>query len=182
VKIIFLDIDGVLNKVDTPGVPYTEPDELLLIPIDATCMARLNRLVVETGAKIVISSSWRKFTRWEDLWPALATYGLVAEIVGETPDLINDPVWLDRHRTRDGAPFMYEMLERGMEIWEWLKDHPEVTEFVILDDCSDMWRLKGNLVLTDPIDGLDDPDVERAKYLMSRSGRALEVIRKEAFK
>ena len=65
----------------------------------------------------------------------------------------------------EGAPFQYERLERGMEIAEWLKGHPEVTSFVILDDCSDMAELKHRLVLTNPIDGLDDPDVERAKWM-----------------
>lgn len=172
-RIIFLDIDGVLNTPGTSCDAVTwrpEPGELLRIPIEPACMTRLNRLVRESGAKIVISSSWRLFARFEDLAPALARYGLVGDVIGETPDLINDPVWLDRWRMREGAPFEYERLERGMEISEWLANHrSEVTEFVILDDCSDMAHLKPYLVHVDPVVGLDDPDVERALWILPRS-------------
>jgi hypothetical protein len=190
-RVIFLDIDGVLNNTQTvtpvdapwrgPGsVEPGAPEWTLLVPIDPVCMARLNRLVAETGAKIVMSSSWRLFARWQDLGPALARYGLVGDVIGETPDLVNNGEWLNRWRTRDGAPFQYERMQRGWEIREWLAAHPEVTEFVILDDCSDMDELKPWLTLTHPVDGLDDPDVERAKFLMAESARALPIVRKLA--
>lgn len=174
-RVIFLDIDGVLNRCDTRSGQTPTPEEPLPIPIEPVCMARLNRLVEETGAKIVISSSWRMFACWQDLGPALVRHGLVAEVIGETPDLVNDAVWLAHWRSREGAPFTYERMERGWEIREYLAAHPEVTGFVILDDCSDMAELKPWLVLTHPIDGLDDPDVERAKYLLDRSAEGIEV-------
>jgi hypothetical protein len=174
VKIVFLDIDGVLNHSATRSDVLPTTKERLPIPIAPECMARLNRLIAETGAKIVISSSWRTFARWQDLGPALARHGLVADVIGETPDLVNDEVWLENWRVREGAPFAYERLERGWEIGEWLAAHPEVTAFVILDDCSDMDALVPWLVLTHPNDGLDDPDVERAKWLIERSAAGIE--------
>ena len=143
-----------------------EAGEVLRVPIAPECMARLNRLVAETEARVVISSSWRMSARWQDLGPALARYGLIGEVIGETPDLINDAIWLEAWRVREGAPFAYEWMERGWEIAEWLHSHPEVTSFVILDDCSDMASLRDRLVLVDPTVGLDDPDVERAKWLL----------------
>lgn len=167
-RVVFLDIDGVLNHCATRGPSATE-GEPLPIPIAPECMSRLNRLIAETGAKVVISSSWRLFTSWEHLGPALVRHGLMAEVIGETPDLVNDAPWLERWRAREGAPFAYERMERGWEIREWLAAHPEVEQFVILDDCSDMAELKPCLVLTDPIAGLDDPDVERAKWLLEQS-------------
>lgn len=88
-RIVFLDIDGVLNHSATRGAMWSE-DEPLPIPIAPECMARLNRLIAETGAKIVISSSWRLFARWEDLGPALMRHGLVGDVIGETPDLPNN--------------------------------------------------------------------------------------------
>jgi hypothetical protein len=178
VKLVFLDIDGVLNNPGTYGghngvyrrdrdaVDPTERAELLQVPIDPACMERLNRIIARTDARIVISSSWRLFARWQDLGPALARYGLVAEVIGETPDLVNDPVWLDAWRTREGAPFAHERLERGMEIAEWLKDRADVESFVILDDCSDMADVRDRLVLCDPVTGLDEPDVERAVWML----------------
>ena len=179
-KVVFLDIDGVLNNSSTYSndAPWRHEDgERLRVPVDPTCMTRLNRLLAETGAKVVISSSWRLFARYEDLGPALARYGLVGDVIGETPDLVNDPAWLEAWRTREGAPFHYERIERGMEIAEWLKAHPEVTEFVILDDCSDMAELRPWLVLTDPVTGLDDPDVERALWLLPQSAPGLSLAR-----
>jgi hypothetical protein len=173
VKVVFLDIDGVLNHCDTRNAPPTDA-EPLPIPIAPECMARFNRLIAETDAKVVISSSWRKAVRWQDLGPALVRHGLVADVIGETPDLVNDAVWLANWQAREGAPFTYKRLERGWEIGEWLAAHPEVTAFVILDDCSDMDALMPWLVLTHPIDGLDDPDVERAKWLLDRSAEGIE--------
>lgn len=170
-NVIFLDIDGVLNncntRCDDVGWRHQQGDKIR-IPIEPLCIERLNRLVAETGAKVVISSSWRMFADFDELGLALAGYGLVADVVGETPDVINDPVWMEKWRTREGVPFAYERLERGMEIQEYLDNHPEVTNFVILDDCQDMAHLRPWLVLTDPCVGLDDPDVERAKFLMER--------------
>ena len=179
-KIIFLDIDGVLNRTDTRDTRVVTEQEPLPIPIEPACMARLCRLIAETGAKVVISSSWRLFARWQDLGPALVRHGLVGDVIGETPDLANDDVWLENWRVREGAPFKYEHLERGWEIREWLAAHPEVTGFVILDDCADMDDLKPWLVLTHPIDGLDDPDVEHAKWLLDRSADGVALARARA--
>ena len=179
-KIVFLDIDGVLNHAATRHAVSPTDTEPLPIPIAPECMARLNRLIAETGAKIVISSSWRTFAGWQDLGPALVRHGLVAEVIGETPDLPNNATWLANWEASKGAAFAFDHLERGWEIAEWLAAHPEVTAFVILDDCSDMDVLKPWLVLTHPCDGLDDPDVERAKWLLERSAPGLAKAREIA--
>ena len=52
-KVIFLDIDGVLNCEETPNprkFPYV---------VDKKLLARLKKLLERTGAKIVLASSWR---------------------------------------------------------------------------------------------------------------------------
>ena len=179
-RVVFLDIDGVLNHSATRSDILPTTNEPLPIPIATECMTRLNRLIAETSAKIVISSSWRLFARWQDLGPALVRHGLVGDVIGETPNLVSDEVWLANWQARTGAPFTFEKLERGWEIREWLAAHPEVTGFAILDDCSDMDELKPWLVLTHPNDGLDDPDVERAKWLLNRSADGLAVAREKA--
>lgn len=211
-NVIFLDIDGVLNHCDTRSDALVTPEEPLPLPIAPECMTRLNSLVAETGAKIVVSSSWRLYVCWQDLSRALARKGLVAEVIGGTPDLVNDAIWLNNWRVRHGAPFAYDRLERGWEIREWLArfaggicscehegncheygeacyynnepsgaagclcgsfDGTPLTGFVILDDCSDMAELKPWLVLTHPNEGLADPDVERAKWLLERSAEGI---------
>lgn len=52
-KAIFLDIDGVLI---TPKQARNPNDK----SADATCVANLNQIVEQTGAKIIISSSRRE--------------------------------------------------------------------------------------------------------------------------
>lgn len=149
--IIFLDIDGVLNHVDTryEDIPLRRKNgEKLQVPVDPDCMTRLNRLIAQTGASIVISSSWRLFVSLEELGSALFCCGLVAGIVGETPNLGNGRI------------------DRGTEIAAWLARHPGVASFVILDVCSDMGNLRSLLIQTDPFVGLDDRDVDRARQLL----------------
>jgi hypothetical protein len=190
-KVIFLDIDGVLNNDQTFGMLEHQHRALgehapceCFSPrnmFELHLVARLNEIVRRTSAQVVISSSWRKLVDLGGIAEILALRGFMGEVVGETPDLVNDPVWLERFRFRTGAPLEFERVERGHEIWEWLTLHPEVTHFVILDDCSDMARLKAYLVHTDADVGLDEPDVERAAHLMERSTSAIAVIRKEVW-
>ena len=60
-KIIFLDIDGVLNSVKYDR-ERTEKDG----NIDETRMVLLKELVDGTNAEIVLSSSWRKHWSIDD--------------------------------------------------------------------------------------------------------------------
>ena len=57
-KIIFLDIDGVLNSV------HNWPENLL----HQSLTNNLKHIVDKTGAKIVLSSSWKNFFS-DDLTP-----------------------------------------------------------------------------------------------------------------
>jgi HAD domain in Swiss Army Knife RNA repair proteins len=52
-KVIFLDIDGVLNCKEIPN-----PSKFLYI-VDEKLLRRLERLLKQSGAKVVLSSSWR---------------------------------------------------------------------------------------------------------------------------
>lgn len=139
-KIIFLDIDGVLNHrqflIEAERVDAVSDE----------CIARLNRIIEATGAKCVLSSTWRvMFPLEEILNDFLIPGGFKGEIVGKTPP----------------AKFSYR--PRGNEIQEWLDDHPEVTKFVILDDEEDMLHLENRLIRTSFEDGgLLDEHVEEA--------------------
>ena len=53
-KVVFLDIDGVLNDDTTPSRTKSR-----LIFVDREKLLRLKRIVAATGAKIVLSSTWR---------------------------------------------------------------------------------------------------------------------------
>ena len=59
-KIVFLDVDGVLN-IHNPPIYFTlqYKKEGQVEYMERHLVANLNRLVKETGAEIVVSSSWR---------------------------------------------------------------------------------------------------------------------------
>lgn len=179
--VIFLDIDGVLNseayvlKLEKqhyalghgePASPETTCDCFKLYQqIDRDAIDRVNRIVAETGAKIVISSTWRKLFDPPVLAGMLAAHGLmVGEIIGETPEGHDHP----------GMLVVYGNLERmyrGYEIDYWLRQHPDVERFVILDDGSDMVMHKNRLVQTDCQEGLLDEHVELAIRVLAWDGK-----------
>ena len=65
--IVFLDVDGVLNTVDSHD-------------FNRECIENLNMLIAATDAEIVVSSSWRIFHDFEDLSAVLAGAGIEAPI------------------------------------------------------------------------------------------------------
>lgn len=175
-RVIFLDIDGVLNseryalKLEAKHRRLGHPEDSRACgcfstreQVDPDAIARLNRLVAATGAKIVVSSTWRKLFDPPDLRRILEEHGLVAEIVGETPDGHHEPGLLALY----GYP---ERLLRGYEIDHWLRQHPEVDRFVILDDGSDMAMHEDRLVQTDCQSGLCDEHVHLAMHVLAWDG------------
>ena len=127
-KIIFLDVDGVLNSMtfarrmrDEEGISVFREDIL-----DARCLALLKDVVDRTGAKIVVSSAWRRIpTSYNHLKDWLVEYGM--EVYDATP--------------RVGG-------ERGNDITAWFNRHPGNYRYVILDDDSDMIGHMDHLVQT----------------------------------
>lgn len=128
-KVIFLDIDGVLNSVDSmvaffkwmpKGTRIQMEDRL-----DSVSIGLLRRVCIKTDAKIVISSTWRMGRTIEDFVDIFARHGWDNfPIIGMTP--IGCKIAEITFRTR------------GHEIQDWLTHHPEVTEYIIIDDDSDM--------------------------------------------
>lgn len=190
-KVIFLDFDGVLNSIRmlpqaSPGCSrqiaaragnYDQINpcgcEEVVKQFDRKAVERLNTLVETTSAVIVLSTSWRKLYDPESLAHILSEVGFEGQIIDETPDLPNDEQW--KNSTR-GERWI-DRIERGHEIGEWLLQHPNVTHFVILDDCSDMWLLKPCLIQTDDEIGLTDEDVANAIVALDRSSILLAALR-----
>src|SRR5262249_32755556 len=143
VRVIFLDIDGVLNseafalKLEEKHRQLGHTSEtacdcfMLYSHIDREAVARLNRLVDVTSAKMVVSSTWRKKFSVSELQERLDAHGLVGEIVDVTPDGYTTDA------LREALGYGTRIF-RGHEIDFWLQQHTEVERFVILDDDSDM--------------------------------------------
>lgn len=130
-KVVFLDIDGVLNCHRTAiafgGIPHTTARNGRAA-LDEVAIRLIGGIVRTAGAKVVLSSTWRKHADWEDYGPAL--------------DL---PI-IDRTPSCSGF--------RGEEIAKWLLEHPEVESYAIIDDDSDMLpEQKSFFVHTSGLDG-----------------------------
>jgi hypothetical protein len=149
-KVIFLDIDGVMNSEQSTirlyhkGYGYYND-----IPVPET-VGPLNKIVAMTNAKIVISSTWRKLTNIHGLGYILFLTGVRAELVGTTPVIHN--------------------VERGVEIQAWLDQHQgeEVTHFVILDDDRDVAHLDDHFVHVDCKVGLTFDDADKAIDILNK--------------
>jgi len=131
-KVVFLDFDGVLTSRAT-GYKYGDPG----------CVAALNRLLLITGASIVVSSTWR-MEGLVAVKKLLFIWGVAKEPIDITPRLRN------------------ENATRGSEIKQWLVEHPVVSQFIILDDDTDMDDLRDHLIKCDTELGLTQPIAERA--------------------
>jgi DNA-binding LacI/PurR family transcriptional regulator len=136
-RIVFLDVDGVLVTGDDPACfkDMALIDGEHLNHFHQSCVAALNHITDTTGAKLVISSTWRGSHKFETLKRHLIAEGVTGEVYDKTPIL----------RDRD-----HMSVFRGIEIQCWLsrRDHEDIESFVILDDDSDMCHLMRRLVHT----------------------------------
>ena len=138
-KIIFLDMDGVVNN----------PREGRGRILSTKAVELLNKLTETSGANIVISSSWR-FTA-----PLIVIIDKLKEYGFRYPERVI------------GCTALLENRCRGDEIKLWLKQVP-VESFVILDDCDDMGNLFPNLVKTDHVLLMQEHDVDKAIQILNR--------------
>lgn len=141
-KLLFLDIDGVLNSVRSAvahkGYPWPgEPHEREWEKFDEVAVRLLQDVVGETGASVVLSSVWR---------------------IGADEEFLKDL------SERLGVEIKYTTnwsgMERGWEINKTLKDvlscvEDKLESYVIIDDDSDMLSIhKDRFVKVDGNNGL----------------------------
>jgi len=121
--VIFLDVDGVLahsfSVARARNSGYRDWRRYAA-QIDRDCARRLRRIVDLTGAKLVLSSSWRvDEDHVRGLCEALATAGFHYTQMPTNPD--------------DHTPWL-PVYGRPAEIATWLRDHPTVIRHLVLDD------------------------------------------------
>ena len=116
-KILFLDIDGVLNS-DAFADYMLEEDNVDIFNedmLDERAIIQLKKIIMATDAEIVLSSSWRWYK--------------------DTRDKVHRQLQAKDIDFVDTTPLEIDTaMSRGMEIKAWLEEHPEVERFVILDD------------------------------------------------
>jgi hypothetical protein len=167
-KVIFLDIDGVMNCQEEMLAmleqnPKNRSD--VSLPSPTKCKL-LKQLVEETGAEIVLSSSWRlSLQAIQNIIDTFRPYGLRLDgftCEGVLRSMFNGTEY--KNIKPKHTHHCYEGIcidDRGAEVAYWLIKHPEVTNFVILDDeSSDIieW-FPDNLVKTELLTGLTEEKV-----------------------
>ncbi len=184
-KVIFLDIDGVLNSQDwyIYRRDAVEMDSINaqypFYEFDPRAVERLNRIIKETTAKIVVSSSWRSGETTESLQKLLDSVGVKGEVIGLTPHL-----WCNKpYEDRDGY-----RIPRGCEIDWWLDNHGDfqrinwseekqiehinkavVKNYIILDDDSDMlYGQREHFIKTQHPTGLTDDLADLAISILNK--------------
>lgn len=151
-KILFLDIDGVLNSVRYFKSISNSSYSSKLNHFDPNAVILLNRIIRETNCKIVVSSSWRYFEECDSI---LFLSGVRGDIIGHTP------MNIDRHSSK-----IYKPMKRGEEIHQWLENN-EWDKYLILDDDPDMEEYqKERFIQTDPNLGLTGCDTYLAIEMM----------------
>lgn len=164
-KVIFLDIDGVLNSHDNmnalhscakalfPNVNDSKARELYTEDkyghlFDDRCVKHLQRIILLTDADIVISSTWRKdgISNLLKLWK---DRNLPGRIIGMTKRL-SQP--------------------RGEEIQEYLINNDFITKYCIIDDNSDMlFEQKLNFVQTNGKFGITLEDANKVIQILNET-------------
>ena len=165
-KVIFLDIDGVLNterqhdRCVEAGLAYVDNFGYAFDPMS---VANLKRIVDETGADIVISSSWKFWglSTMQKLW---ASRELPGKIIDVTPNNVSDEMLLSVDLDLMELP-----AGKGSEIKEWLSTNgSRVTSYAILDDLPDMLpKQQSHFVQTDPRIGITEDDADRVITILT---------------
>lgn len=160
-KVLFLDIDGVLNhklhykelyKKNKCNIPIGI--ELDKLNINGDSVELLNELVQTLGFKVVLSSTWRYVKTLEYMNELFKECGASFEFYDFTPFL-----------SIQKNDFEYDFCPRGLEIDCWIRNNVDdkkhnYKNYIILDDDSDMlyWQ-KDNYVCIDNYCGLTESQV-----------------------
>jgi hypothetical protein len=158
-KIIFLDVDGVLNYSRMDKDDHIETPSGLL---SKRCVGLFNEITNRTGAKIVVSSTWR--LDGISVFDSLKAGGVTGEFIG---------------LTGRGC----RCCLRGNEIRQWISDNKDIIgcqsydfdSYVIIDDDSDMllWQ-QNNFFNTDHFVGLTEKTVYKVCRFLGENKKPSE--------
>lgn len=137
-KLLFLDIDGVMNSNDG------NLDNTKLYPFSSSCVDVLNEILSAHKLRIILTSSWRNVFDAEKQCQVFKENGVNQIPVGQTKDIGY------KHRSK--------------EIKEYLKNK-KVESFVILDDMQ-IDGFDKNFVLINPSTGLTREYIERINNIL----------------
>lgn len=149
-KILFLDLDGVVNHQEfyrrrandevLKNLPYP------LCEFDPLVVNRINYILDETNnSKLVVSSSWRFDKHLQNIFDNVGF----------------------KHKIYDITPYGMGKC-RGYEIQEWLNNHKDTTNYVIIDDDSDILKeQRKHFIHTSELNGLTEKLTKKAIKILN---------------
>ena len=135
-KLLFLDIDGVMTNDDT----IINPNHIC--SFSKSCVEVLNQILQTHQVKIILTSSWRTVFDAEKQNQIFIENGIIQTPAGQTPSISN--------------------LKRGLEIKKYLEKR-KPTHFLILDDME-IPGFPNNFLRINPATGLTPehlPEINR---------------------
>jgi len=165
-KVAFLDIDGVLNKVGDNETTETRMRFQSPTGFDAELVDNFVKILKAVpDVKVVLSTAWRVLGTTDAFELAFATWGIGVDIISKTPDLTSQPP--------------AGVYKRGLEITEWLKQAKvlgyNIDEYVVIDDYKNAgFGHEGKFVLTSHKRGLTSKDVAKAINILKGESDAKE--------
>lgn len=140
-KLIFLDVDGVLNNRESMRGCGKD-----IFRVNRECVRHLNKICVTTGACCVLSSTWRFSWPIAAFQQFLEDHGFCGQVIDSAPRLPNEA------RGAEIEHYLLQCEQQGYPIESW----------IILDDDSDMGDLLPFLIQTKTEIGLEEEHVGRA--------------------
>ena len=161
-RVIFLDIDGVLNSNFWNDSHQREISDGALI--DGEKVKLLSMLVKNTNAKIVLHSGW-KYWFDQDLKP-LCPEAENLVMLFEREELFLQDVTPD-HATEEIRRSKKFSLVKAGEILAWLAEHKDVESWIVIDDLDlHNAEIEMHQVKTDSNIGLTIEDVDKAEKML----------------
>lgn len=150
-KVIFLDFDGVIT------IPETKWN------ISLVHVKRIKMICDQTGAKLVISSSWQRYAGTKNETREERVKNWLDGILMKN---INGPIkkFFEDYTYDMSGRFYGEFGNvRGSDIKSWLARNPDVDNYVIIDDEGDMLDEQlYHFVQTDWVFGIQNREVKLA--------------------
>ena len=146
-KVIFLDHDGVIclssefggrfKKQRMAGRKLSQSIESLPVfarfdNFNKKAIVILNEILEETNAEIVVSSDWKRWASVEEMGEYYESQGIKKKPIGFTKKLMDCDVPQNFAWSRQ-----WELeQERSLEILQYLRDNPQITHWVAVDDLN----------------------------------------------
>lgn len=166
-KIIFLDIDGVLNteKHNISLKKQKKSSDKYGLLFDPNTIKHLETIIESTHADIVIMSSW-KFLGLDSIQEMWKSRNLPGKVIDITPSNVSDDFLLNNDLEDIDLANLYL---KGVEIESWLSKFSKNIKYVIIDDENVVLNSQlASFIKTNPYDGLTEELSKKAISILSK--------------